>query len=94
MFGSRSHMRLGHFEDEEIILLNERIVERRHSKLAWHSAISGASTELAFSAVRPNAANLSIFAPVVLPILTTMFVRAVVGRLITHSRLWRIISKL
>ena len=28
MFGSRSHMRLGHLEDEEIIPLNERIVEK------------------------------------------------------------------
>src|SRR5215207_3660409 len=28
VFGSRSHMRLGHLEDEEIIPLNERIVEK------------------------------------------------------------------
>ena len=28
VLGSRSHMRLGHLEDEEIIPLNERIVEK------------------------------------------------------------------
>ena len=66
----------------------------RHSKWAWHSAIGGAPTASAFPAVRPKWANLSISAPVVLPMPTTMSVRAAVGRLITHSPLSRIMGKL
>jgi hypothetical protein len=56
--------------------------------------MSGASTSLASSAVKPHSSNLSISRPDVLPILMTVSVSAVVGRLITHCWLSRIIWKL
>jgi hypothetical protein len=84
-------VRLDDFEDEEVAFLDERVVVEPDSKQAWHSAISGAPKRSAFSAVRPKCANLSISAPVVLPMPTTTSVSFVVGRLMTHSPLRRII---
>src|SRR6185369_2002595 len=66
----------------------------RHSKLAWHSAMSGASTFDASTAVRPNCSNLSTPGPWLFPTPMTAFTRSNVGTLITHSLLRRISEKL
>src|SRR3990172_5586795 len=95
MLRRNGDIRFHHFKDEEVVYIDLRASScSRHSKQAWHSRISGASTLCALSGVSANSRNLSISAPEVLPIPTTTSVSAVVGRLMTHSPLLRIIWKL
>src|ERR1017187_3087803 len=56
-----------------------------HSRFAWHSSMSGAWTRRAAAGVRPKAANLSVFAPEVLPQATTFAANSTVGMFMTHS---------
>jgi hypothetical protein len=91
---SSGGMSFDHLEDKEIVLIHERIVEQATFEARMALGNKRGLDQMSLLAVRPNSLNLSMFAPVVLPILTTVSVRFVVGRLITHSRLLRIISKL
>ena len=63
-----------------------RVSTTRHSRLAKYSSISGAPTDAAGLALRPNFLNLSIFAPLVLPHLTTLSAMLTEGMLRVHSR--------
>src|SRR5215207_5442364 len=87
VFWRACHMRLHNLKDEEIVGVHQAPSCSRHSKLAWHSEMRGAATESASLRVRPNSENLSTFVPDVLPMPTTTSVSAVVGKLMTHSRL-------
>ena len=87
-------MRFDHLEDEEVVLIHERIVEQATFEASMALGNKRRLDRMSLLGCKAKLANLSMFAPVVLPILTTVSVSAVVGRLITHSRLLRIISKL
>src|SRR3954469_17406317 len=98
-------MRLHHLKDEEVVLVDEPVIMQPafEARMAlpdqWRPDVMSfgqgrRARGCVIAAVRPNAANLSICRPEVLPIPTTGSVSAVVGRLITHSRLLRIMGKL
>src|ERR1700680_3504628 len=67
IFRPARHVGFDHFEDEEVVLIDEAIVLQLALKLAWHSAMSGAPTSSAGSAVKWNFLNLSTEAPEQLP---------------------------
>ena len=87
-------MRLHHLDDEEIIALDQRVVMQPAFEIGVALGNSRRADLAPLLRGQTEAANLSISAPVVLPIFTTVSVSAVVGRLMTHSRLLRISSKL
>lgn len=94
VFWSSGDMRFDHLEDEEVVPLHERIFEEATFEA---SMALGNKRRLDRMSLLGCKAKLSEFVDpitVVLPILTTVSVSAVVGKLITHSRLLRIIEKL
>ena len=88
-------MRLHHLEDEEVVLVDEPVIMQPTFEARMALPDQGRSDLMSLGRCQAERGELVDLPPrEVLPIPTTWSVSAVVGRLITHSRLLRIIAKL
>src|SRR3990172_4971400 len=79
---------------KRLYLAASRVSYTLHSRLAKHSAMSGAATRAAGTGVRPKAVNLSVSRPDALPASTTFAASFRAGMAITHSPVARSAVKL
>ena len=88
------HMRLHHLKDEEVVLVDEHVVIQPTFEARMALPDQRRSDVMSFGSRQAERRELVDLRTEVLPIPTTWSVSAVVGRLITHSRLLRIMGKL
>ena len=87
-------MRLHHLEDDEVVLVDEPVIMQPAFEARMALPDQWRPDVMCFSGCQAECRELVNLPPRVLPIPTTWSVSAVVGKLITHSRLLRIMWKL